>query len=198
MDLQLGTSRLLLFGCYIPGNPLQVQNKNRIEDRDQEQGDEGSDGESTDLRITERFPEWPTLECEREQSKDRRADGDHHRPDTLNPGIRKSSLQGLALFVHLLDEVEQYDHMADDDPDETGNPKKCHESEGRTHDRQSDQRSDRSVRRGRKHKQRLDGILELHKQSQVDADKRDKQNDGEIHEPIVLLCFLASNLHLIS
>jgi predicted ester cyclase len=34
--------------------------------------------------------------------------------------------------VHLLDEVEQYDHMTDDNPDETGNPKKCHEAEGRT------------------------------------------------------------------
>src|SRR6267378_4651343 len=106
MDLQLGTSRLLLFGCYIPPNPLQVQNKNRVEDRNQEQRDEGSDSESTDLRITERFPEWATLECEREQSKDRRADGDHHRPDTLNPSIRKSTLQWFPLFVHLLDEVE--------------------------------------------------------------------------------------------
>src|SRR6266851_6183080 len=173
MDLQLGTSRLLLFGCYIPPNPLQVQNKNRIKDRDQEQGDEGSDGESTNLGIAERFPERTTFKCERKQRKDGCTHGDHHGTNALNPGIRESSLQGLALFVHLLDEVEQYDHMADDNPDETGNPKKCHESEGRTHDRQSDQRSDRSVRRGRKHKQRLDGILELHKQSKVDADKRD-------------------------
>ncbi len=88
--------------------------------------------------------------------------------------------------------------MADDDADEAGDSEECHETEGRTHDRQSDQRSHRSVRCGRKHKQGLDGILELHEQSEVDTNERDKQNDGEIHEPIVLLCFLASNLHLIS
>src|SRR6266481_6221674 len=114
MDLQLGTSRLLLFGCYIPPNPLQVQNKNRIEDRDQEQGDEGSDGESADLGIAEGFPERATFECEREESKDRRADGDHHGPDTLNPSIRKSALQWFPLFVHLFDEVEEHDDVADD------------------------------------------------------------------------------------
>src|SRR6266851_4528525 len=62
--------------------------------------------------------------------------------------------------------------MAADDPDEAGNPKECHEPEGRTHDRQSDQRSDRSVRCGRKYEQGLDGILELNEQSQVDADER--------------------------
>src|SRR6267143_166594 len=106
MDLQLGTSRLLLFGCYIPPNPLQVQNKNRIEDRNQEQGDEGSDVESADLGIAERFPERATFECERKQSKYRCAHGDHHGSKTLNPGIRKSTLQRLPLFVHLLDEVE--------------------------------------------------------------------------------------------
>src|SRR6266853_2932734 len=34
--------------------------------------------------------------------------------------------------------------MANDDPDEAGNPKECHEPEGRAHDRQRDQRFDRS------------------------------------------------------
>src|SRR6266704_4534857 len=81
--------------------------------------------------------------------------------------------------------------MADDDPDEAGNPKECHEP-------QSDQRSDRSVRCGRKHKQGLDGILELHEQREVDADKRDEENDGEIQESIVLLRFLTTDLQLIS
>src|SRR5229473_3251407 len=66
--------------------------------------------------------------------------------------------------------------MADDDPDEAGNPKECHEPERSSHDRQSDQRSDRSVRCGRKHKQGLD----------------------EIHESIDLLRFLTSDLQLIS
>src|SRR5882672_9015932 len=102
----LATSRLPFFGCYVPRNPLQIQDKNRVKDRDQEQGDEGSDGESADLGIAERFPERATFECERKQSKYRCAHGDHHGSKTLNPGIRKSTLQRLPLFVHLLDEVE--------------------------------------------------------------------------------------------
>src|SRR6267143_557201 len=88
--------------------------------------------------------------------------------------------------------------MADDDPDQAGNPKECHEPEGRAHDRQRDQRSDRSVRCGRKHKQGLDGILELDEQGQVDADERDKENVGEIHESIDLLRVFTSDLQLIS
>src|SRR6202171_264281 len=88
--------------------------------------------------------------------------------------------------------------MADDDPNEAGNPKECHKPEGRAHDRQSDQRSDRPVRRGGKHKQGLDGILELNEQSQVDADERDYENDGEIHKSIDLLRFLTGDLQLIS
>ena len=63
--------------------------------------------------------------------------------------------------------------MADDDPDEACNPQECHEPKGRTHDRQSDQRSDGSVWCGRKHKQGLDSILELHEQSQIDPHERD-------------------------
>src|SRR5713226_2516748 len=106
MDLQLGTRRLLLFGCYIPPNPLQVQNKNRIEDRDQEQGDEGSHGESTNLGIAERNTERTTFKCETKQLKDRCTHGDHHGPDTLDARIRKSTLQRLPFFVHLLDEIE--------------------------------------------------------------------------------------------
>src|SRR6266478_8438635 len=104
MDLKLGRSRLPFFGCYVPSNPLQVQDKNRVKDRDQEQGDESSDGEPADLGIAERFPERATFERERKQSKYRCAHGDHHRSKTLNPGIRKSTLQRLSLFVHLRSE----------------------------------------------------------------------------------------------
>src|ERR1700681_3871181 len=88
--------------------------------------------------------------------------------------------------------------MADDDSNEARYSQKCHETEGRTHDRQGDQRSDRSVRCGRKHQQGLNGILELHEQSQVDADERDEKNDGKIRESIDLLRFLARDLQLIS
>src|SRR6266478_1280204 len=198
MNLNLAETRLLFSGRHVPRNPLQVQNKNRVKDRDQEQRDEGSDGESANLGIAERLPERPPFERERKQSKDGRPDGDHYRTNALNAGIGKSTFEWFALFVHLLDEIEEHDHVADDDANEAGNPKECHEPEWRAHDRQCDQRSDRSVRCGRKHKQGLDGILELKEQSQLDAYERDEEDDGEIHESIDLLRFLTSDLQLIS
>src|SRR6266404_101527 len=164
--------RLSVFSRF-PFDPLEIEYKNRVEDWDQEQRNEGSDGESADLGVAQGFPERATFKCERKQRKDSCGHSDHHGSNALNAGIGKSTLQRLPLFVHLLDEVEQHDHMADDDADQTGNPQECHEPEGRTHDRQSDQRSDGSVRCGRKDEQGLDGILELHEQSQVDADQRD-------------------------
>src|SRR5258708_38720050 len=55
--------------CGLPFDPLQIEHKNRVEDRDQQQSDEGSDCKSADLRIAKRFPEWATLDCKRKQSK---------------------------------------------------------------------------------------------------------------------------------
>jgi len=185
---------LLPIPCRFPFDPLQVEYKNRVEDRDQEQGDEGSDGESADLGIAQRFPERATFECEGKQSKDGCADGDHHGSNTLNAGIRKSTLQRLALFVHLLNEIEQHDDMAYDDSNETGYSKKCHEAKGSAHDCQSDQCSDCSIGSGREDQQRLDGIIKLNQQRQVDADQGYQQNNGEICESLDLLCFFPTNL----
>jgi hypothetical protein len=42
--------------CRFPFDPLKIQDKNCIKDRDQQQGDEGSNGESADRRIAKRFP----------------------------------------------------------------------------------------------------------------------------------------------
>src|SRR5882757_4547387 len=108
---------LLFFPGRLPSDPLEVEHKNGVKDRDKEQGDESSDGKPADLGIAERFPERAAFERERKQSEDRRAHGDHHRANTLNPSIRKSALERLPLFVHLLDEIEQHNHMADDDAD---------------------------------------------------------------------------------
>src|SRR5713101_1398726 len=125
---------LLSVPCRFPFDPLEIEYKNRVEDRDQEQGDEGCDGESADLRIAQRFPERATFECERKQSEDGCAYGDHHGPNTLNAGIGKSTLQRFALFVHVLNEIEQHDDVADDDANKAGYSKKSHEAKGRAHD----------------------------------------------------------------
>ena len=115
----LGFSSLMSILCRFPFDPFEIEYKDRVEDRNQEQGDEGSDGETADLGVAERFPEWATFECEWEQGKNRCAHGDHYGANTFNPGIRKSKLKRLSLLVHLLDKVEEHDHMADNDTDQT-------------------------------------------------------------------------------
>src|SRR5258708_2378290 len=65
--------------CHLPLDPLEVKDKNRVEARHQQQGDEGSDSQSADLGIAERLPERAAFEGEWKQSKDRCAYCDHHR-----------------------------------------------------------------------------------------------------------------------
>src|SRR5258708_23948787 len=92
-------SRNFCFLLRIPLNPLQIEYKDCVEDRDEKQRNEGRDGESADLGITERFPERATFEREREQSQDRCASRDHHGTNSLNSAIVKSTLQRRSLFV---------------------------------------------------------------------------------------------------
>src|SRR6266404_6297251 len=188
------SSRLLPVPCRFPFDPLQIEYKDGVEDWDQQQGDERCDGQSADLCVAQRFPERATFKCERKQSKDRRGHCDHHRSNTLDSGIRKSAFQRFALFVHLLNEVEQHDDMAYDDSNQAGHSKKCHESKGRSHDCQSDQCTNRPIGSGRKDQQRLDGIVELNKERQVDPDQRNQKNDGEIRESVNLLRLFPADL----
>jgi len=87
------------------------------------------------------------------------------------PASGRARSSGSPFFVHLLDEVEYTITWADDDADEAGDSGECHETEGRTMIAKLSSASHRSVRCGRKHKQGLDGILELHEQSEVDTNE---------------------------
>ena len=49
--------------CSFPFDPFEIEYKDRVEDRNQEQGNEGSDGETADLGVAERFPERSTFQC---------------------------------------------------------------------------------------------------------------------------------------
>src|SRR5260370_33703288 len=79
--------------CGFPSDPLQIEYKNRVEDRDQQQGDEGRDGESAHLGVAEGLPERAAFESERKQSKNRDGHSDNTRANTRNPGVRNSARQ---------------------------------------------------------------------------------------------------------
>jgi hypothetical protein len=89
-----------------------------------------------------------TFEGDGEQGKDGCAHSDHYGANALNPGIRESVLQRLSVRVHLFDEVEEHDHMANDGADQAGDSEEGHKAEGRVHDGQRNQRPDGTVRGG--------------------------------------------------
>ena len=100
--------------------------------------------------------------------------------------------------MHLLDEVEQHDHMADDDPNQTGNTQEGHKPERRAHDVERCQCPHGAIGDGGKHQPRLDGTPELKDQGQVNGRNRDRQDNHEIGESLLLLGVLPANLHAIA
>src|SRR6202008_71429 len=106
--------------------------------------------------------------------------------------------QRLALCVHLLDEVEQYDDVADNHAYQAGDAEKSHEPERRMHDRQGDQRADHAIRSSSEYQKRFDGVIELNEQGQVNSNQRNQQNDFEICEAVQLLGPFTTNPQLIS
>ena len=86
------------------------------------------------------------------------ANGDHDRPNALDAGVGQSAFQRFALLMHFLNEIEQHDHMADDDSDKAGYAKKRHESKRRMHDVQGDQSSHDAIRRCGKDQEWFDSV----------------------------------------
>jgi len=66
------------------------------------------------------------------------------------------------------------------------------------HDRQGDQSSDGTVGGRGKDKERLDGVVELDKKREIDANERDQKYDGQVEKTIDLLRLFASNFELVS
>src|SRR5258708_32664990 len=194
----LGFSSLMSIPCSFPFDPFEIEYKDRVKDRNQEQGYEGSDGASADVGVAKRFPEGATFECEWEQSQDRCANGDHHGANAFDPGIRKSELQRLPFFVHLFNKVEEHDHMANNDTDQTYYAEKGHEAERCVHDFQRNQRTDGTIRRCGKDEKWLDGIVELDEKGELDAYERDREYNTQIEEAINLLRLFASDFELVS
>ncbi len=132
---------------------------------------------------------------QREQRQDRRGDGDHDRPQTLNSRVEQCLLERRAMLAPLFDEVEQHDDVADDDSDERDNSKKSHEPERRAHQPQRGKRARHAVRDGGEDQQRLHGVLELNHERYIDQQNRDRQNRGEFREATDLLLVLTCDLH---
>ena len=53
-----------------------------------------------------------------------------HGPQTFNSRVADRLLEGFAFLVHLFDEIEQHNNMADDHATKTRDSQECHEADG--------------------------------------------------------------------
>ena len=114
------------------------------------------------------------------------------------PASRSASSRSRAVLVRLLDEVEQHDDVADDDADEADDPEEGHEAEGLVHDRQHRQRAAHAVGHGREHDERLDRVVELEDQREVDQAMEMEHDERHLREALVLLLVLAADLDAVA
>jgi hypothetical protein len=128
-----------------PFYDFQIQDKNGIEDRDQQQGDERGNPETANLRVAQRLPQRPPMYGEREQGQDGGADGDHNRPQTNDSRVQQRLLERFPFFVHFLDEIEEHDHVADDDANQTGDAQEGHKAKWSSHSIKGDQRANHAL-----------------------------------------------------
>ncbi len=78
-------------------------------------------------------------------------------------------------------------------PIRLADPEKRHEAERGLHHPQAEDRAHHAVRRGGEDQQRLDGIVELEQQRQVNAEHGDRQDQRQIAEAVLLLVVLAAD-----
>src|SRR6516165_3733446 len=95
-----------------PGHNLQIEHKDRIKHRYEQERDERRHSQSSNLRIAKRLPQRPAVNRERVERQDRRAHRDHHRSQPDDTGVEQCLLERLTLLMHLLDEIEEHDHVA--------------------------------------------------------------------------------------
>ena len=109
------------------------------------------------------------------------------------PASQMACSKGSPCFVHLLDEIEEHDDVADDHADQAGDSEEGHEAEGRAHDGEREQRADHAIGGRGEDQQRLDGVVELQQQRGVDSEHGDEQHLGEVRETVLLLGLFAAD-----
>src|SRR5215469_5155279 len=178
-----------------PLHNSQVKDKDGVQDRHQQQGDECRHGEAPDLRIAQRLPQWSAVQREREKSQNSRVHGDHYRPQTHDACVHQRTFQRLALLVHLLDEIKQDDHMAHDYADETRNTEKCHETKRHPHNKKRKKSAHGSVRDRRENQERLHGMIELQDKGKKNRRNRNSHDNRQIPKTVELFGLFSSDDH---
>ena len=142
----MGYHGSVLLSRSAPRDPLQVQHGDRIQNRHQPKRDESRYAQSADLGVAEWLPERPAMTSQGEESQHGCGNGDHHRAQTLDSGVKQGLLQRSAVLPALFDEVEEHDDVANDDADQRDHAEESHEPERRAHQPQGGNRARHAVR----------------------------------------------------
>ena len=79
----------MVHGLRLPTNQFQIEDEDGVDDRHEQEREERGDGETADLRVAERLPEWAAVRCEWEEREDRCRDRDEHRTQAQDAGIEE-------------------------------------------------------------------------------------------------------------
>src|SRR3974390_367417 len=113
------------------------------------------------------------------------------------PASRRACSSGspffLVFFMHLLNEIEKHDDVADDNANQVGGAEKSHEAEGRAHHVEGDESANDAVRSGSENEKRLDGVTKLDHESKKNQEDRDGHDYGEIAEALFSFGLLATD-----
>src|SRR5262249_41643448 len=120
--------------ALLPTNDFQIDDEDRIKHWNDKQRDGGCYRQPANLRIAERFPERTSMQGQWEQGQDCGSDRNEDRPYAQNARIDQRVTKGFAMFVPILDKVEQHNHVTHNDSDETRNTENDHESHRHIHD----------------------------------------------------------------
>ena len=100
--------------------------------------------------------------------------------------------------MHLLDEIEEHNHVAHDHSNQARNSQKRHEAKGRAHHVKRDQALRNSIWRGGQNQYRLDRMLELKCQREKNHADRNRHHHGQIPESIHLFGLLTAHDNLVA
>jgi hypothetical protein len=117
---------------------------------------------------------------EREQGDDRCGDGDQNGAQAHDAGIEYRLFERFAFGVHFLDEIKEYDDVADNNPNEADNSEERHETEWRAHNPEGSQSSDGPVRNGSEDDERLNRAVELKRERKKDSCRGNQEYDSQL------------------
>jgi hypothetical protein len=96
----------LIIGAF-PLENFEIENKDGVHHRHLQLGYHGRDQQAADLRITQRLPQRPPVQCERQERQYGGKYRDQDRAQPQDAGINQCQLKVVSCDMPFLNEVEK-------------------------------------------------------------------------------------------